>query len=104
VTAQTSAGTQVNALRELEFGPARNARVEVPGAMAGTHGGPSMVLGQPAGTPGDFDLPLPAGAQQATFIVQRVAAGDFRVDFVVVDGCQGSGSFRTFVGGGAGVR
>lgn len=104
VTAQTSTSGWTNALSRLEVGAARNARVEVPGAAAGANGGPSIVPGQVAGTPGNFDLLLPAGTQQVTFIVQRVADGDFRVDFVVVDGCHGNGAFRTFVGGGPGVR
>jgi hypothetical protein len=60
---------------------------------------------QPARTAGGFSLPLAAGAQSTTFIVQRQAAGDFRVEFAVVDACHGTaGPFRTFVGGGKDVR
>jgi predicted outer membrane repeat protein len=104
VTAQTNAGLTTNALARLTFGEARNARVEVPGAAPGTPGGPAIGPGQPAGTPGNFSLALPANTQQASFVVQRVASGDFRVDLVVEDACQSSGPFRTFVGGGLGVQ
>jgi hypothetical protein len=104
VTAQRNAGLTTNALTRVEFGAARNARVEVPGAAADTPGGPSTVQGQPAGTPGGFNLALPANTQETTFVVQRAAAGDFKVDLIVVDGCHGSGPFKTFVGGGVGVQ
>jgi hypothetical protein len=42
--------------------------------------------------------------QVTTFIVQRQAPGELRVELTIVDGCDATGSFRTFVGGGTGVQ
>jgi hypothetical protein len=61
--------------------------------------------GQPAGTTASFPLTLPAGTQQSTFFVQRLAPGDFMVNLGIVDGCHDAAHpFRTFVGGGTGVQ
>jgi parallel beta-helix repeat protein len=103
VTAQETPGLPSNALQRLDFGVADNARVEVPGAAPGTPGGPSSTRGDPAGTPGNFSLTVPAGSASTTFVVQRQRPGPFNVRYVVVDGCHGSGPFTTFVGGGIGV-
>jgi hypothetical protein len=102
LTAETSICPPGNSLQRIEFGAARNARVEVPGTAPGAPGGPTATPGGPDGTPGDFTLPV--NAASVTFFVQRQAPGDFRVDFAIVDTCNASGTpFRTFVGGGVGV-
>ena len=103
VLAATNAGAS-NSLRRLDFGAARNARVEVPGAAPGTPGGPAATPGMPNGTAGNFSVPLGDGTQQATFVVQRQGAGDFKADYTVVDHCHAVAPFTTFIGGGVGVR
>jgi hypothetical protein len=103
LAAETSICPPGNTLQRIEFGAARNARVEVPGAAPGAPGGPSPTPGGPDGTPGGFTLPV--NASTVTFFVQRQAPGDFRVDFAIVDTCNATGvPFRSFVGGGVGVR
>jgi M6 family metalloprotease-like protein len=74
-----------NTLRELRFGVANNALVDVGN-----------------GTPfaGGQTIPLPATPTRAVFFVNRVAAGPFMVRLEVADGV---GTWKTFVGGGAGV-
>ena len=85
MSAQTSGGTPTNDLRELRFVGADNAQVEL--------------NGQARAVP--FSLPLPAGTQQATFVVVRSTPGQAaRVDLVAVDRC---GDWPTFVGGGPGA-
>jgi hypothetical protein len=102
VTTQTSPHTPSNTLQRIDFEAAPNARVEVPGAVADSPGGPAATPGGPNGTPGNFVLTV--GGQATTFFVQRQAAGDFKVDMVIVDGCSATaGPFRTFVSGGVGV-
>lgn len=102
LTAETSICPAGNTLQRIEFGDARNARVEVPGAAPGSPGGPSATPGGPNGTPGRFTLMV--NGPSMTFFVQRQAPGDFRVDLVIVDTCNAAGQpFRTFVGGGVGV-
>jgi len=43
---------------------------------------------------------LPAGTEVTTFIVQRQQPGPFTVSYGIVDGCESSGPFRTFVAAG----
>ena len=102
VTANTSTCAASNSIQRIEFGAARNARVEIPGTAAGAPGGPSSSPGGPNGTAGNFTQTL--NAATTTFFVQRQTPGDFRVDLAIVDGCGASTTpFRTFVGGGAGT-
>jgi hypothetical protein len=104
VTAQSTAVPQTNTLQRLVFGAAQNARVEIAGAAPGALGGPATTAGVPNGTPGNFSLTLPAGAQRGTFVVERQQPGPFLVSYTVVDGCDSSSPFTTFVGGGRDVR
>src|SRR5262249_2699639 len=50
VTAETTACGPTNVLQRIDVGAARNARVEIPGAAAGTPGGLSATPGGPNGT------------------------------------------------------
>jgi hypothetical protein len=100
--ADTSVCPSGNSIQRIEFGVARNARVEVPGAAPGTPGGPSTTPGGPNGTAGNFTLMV--NAASVSFIVQRQGPGDFKVDMAIYDTCNAAGTpFRTFVGGGVGV-
>jgi hypothetical protein len=76
-----------NALRELRFGVATNATVEIPNGPAPFVGGRTIAL---TGTP-----------TRTVFFVNRVAAGAFIVRLDVADGV---GVWKTFVGGGTGVQ
>lgn len=76
-----------NTIRQLVFGPAANAIVEI--------GGQS----RPGGS---FAAPIPAGTQQVTFVVRRPSVNTSpqpgtTAPFTVVDDC---GEWRSFVGGG----
>jgi parallel beta-helix repeat protein len=76
-----------NTIRQLVFGPADNAIVEI--------GGQS----RPGGS---FAVPIPAGTQQVTFVVRRPAVNTSprpgsTAPFTVVDDC---GEWPSFVGGG----
>ena len=72
-----------NTVRELRFGAATNALIDVGGQ---------------SGRPGNFAVSLPSGANGVTFFVRRASAGAATtVPFVVADGC---GDWPTFVGGG----
>jgi hypothetical protein len=82
ITATTSTGTPDNALRELRFGAARNALIEVDGQAYGV---------------GSMSLALAPGTRQSTFTVRRASPGAVTVPFSVFDGC---GEWPTFVGGG----
>jgi len=82
VQATPLATGQANALRWLEFGLFQNARV--------TMGGQPIASGQV--------VPIPNGAVETTFAVERVAVSQATtVHLTVVDGC---GAWPTFVGGG----
>jgi hypothetical protein len=74
-----------NTLRELRFGVANNAVVDI---------------GNGAPFAGGQTIPLPTTPTRAVFFVNRVGAGPFMVRLEVGDGI---GSWKTFVGGGAGV-
>jgi hypothetical protein len=100
VTTQSTPLLPANAILRLDFGPADNARIELVGAAAGADGGGTLV---PVGPSGRFSLTPPAGSYTATFIVQRLEPGPFKMDYIVVDGCHESKPFTTFVGGGSGV-
>jgi thermitase len=86
ITARTNVGSPTNTLRELRFGTAANARIDVPGG--------------PIDSTGNVTVPLPAGTVQTEFTVRRAASGAFTVPLVAVDGY---GDWRTFVGGGTAV-
>ena len=74
-------------LRELRFGPAANAVIDLPGAAPGS--------------PGNQVVTLPGTSNQYVFTVRRVGSGQAStVPLVVVDGC---GEWPTFVGGGTGA-
>jgi hypothetical protein len=73
-----------NVLRELRFGPAQNALLDLPDGRLGQTGGVSYQA--------------PGGTVRATFRVRRSASGGTTVPFTVVDQC---GGWQTFVGGGA---
>ena len=74
-------------VRELRFGPASNALLDLPGAAPGS--------------PGSQVVTLPASSSQYTFTVRRVGSDQgSTVPLVVVDGC---GDWPTFVGGGTGA-
>lgn len=86
VSVASNAGGGQNTIQSMNFGPAANARIDVPnGALNST---------------GSVNQPQPSLTTQLSFNVRREAAGAFTVPFNVVDGC---GSWATFVGGGAGV-
>ena len=85
ITARDSGCTPNGQLRELRFGNAVNARIDVPG--------------QAAGQRGSFTLPLAASPRQVTFTIHQDAGGQaVTVPLTVVDGC---GEWPTFVGGRA---
>jgi M6 family metalloprotease-like protein len=83
VTAQNSTAVPANTLREIRFGVATNAIVDVPGG--------------PTGFPGGQTVALPTTPTSTTFFVNRVAPGPFMVRFEVVDA---TGPWATFVGAG----
>jgi hypothetical protein len=76
-----------NVLRELRFGVATNATVEIPNGPVPFAGGRTIAV---PGTP-----------TRTTFFVNRTAPGPFTVRFEVADTV---GVWKTFVGGGAGVQ
>jgi hypothetical protein len=85
ITAQTNAGTTVNALSSLQITRVSNATVEADGS--------GLAQGN--------SLPLAAGTSQVTMVVQRETAGQATtVSFVVRDAC---GDWPSFVGGGPGA-
>jgi hypothetical protein len=77
----TTNGTGVF-LNSLQFLSASNALIDAGGVSGAT---------------GNFLVTLPAGTQQATFFVRRLASGATTVPLVVNDSC---GAWPTFVGGG----
>jgi thermitase len=83
----TVAATGVNnTVRELRFGAATNALIDVGGQDGRT---------------GNFTMSLPSGTNGVTFFARRASGGvATTVPFVVADGC---GDWPTFVGGGAGA-
>src|SRR5262249_13883466 len=86
----------------IDFGSARNARVEVPGAAPGAPGGASTTAGGPNGTPGNFTLRV--NAPSVTASLQRQGPGAFLADLAITDTCNAaSAPFRTVVGGGVGI-
>jgi hypothetical protein len=83
LTAGTSDLLPNNTIEVLRFGAAANARIEIPGQAARS---------------GSFDVAMPAGTRQVTFVVSRVTPNQpTTVPIIVVDRC---GDWRTFVGGG----
>jgi hypothetical protein len=82
VGAGRNAGSPGNTLHQLQFQAAQNGSIEINGQ---TRNG------------GNFSVSLPAGTQQATFNVRRLAPGPTTVPFSVTDDC---GPWQTFVGGG----
>jgi hypothetical protein len=86
IAAGTLPATPVNALREVRFGPAQNALIDVPDG--------------PSGSTGGFTVRPPDGAR-LTFYVRRASPGGAAtVPLILIDEC---GEYRTFVGGGAGA-
>jgi hypothetical protein len=76
-------GTPANTLREVRFGVAQNALIDVPGGPSGSSGG--------------FTHRPPEGSI-LTFFVRRISpAGGATVPLILVDEC---GEYPTFVGGG----
>ena len=75
---------QNNRLLALEIEQTRNALVDINGQ---------------SGRTGAFPVTLPGTSATVTFVVRRASAGPATVSLSVVDRC---GSWRTFVGGGAG--
>jgi hypothetical protein len=86
VQAIGTAAVPQNVLRELRFGTATNALVDVGGGTAPFAGGQIITL---TGTP-----------TVTTFFVNRVGAGAFIVHVEIADGV---GTWKTFAGGGAGT-
>jgi hypothetical protein len=83
VTARDAGCNPNNQLSALHFTRTDNATVDVETLH---------------GASGDFTVPLAAGTAQASFTVNRIAAGQAAtVQLVVTDGC---GAWPTFVGGG----
>jgi parallel beta-helix repeat protein len=82
VAATRPAAVPNNTIRQIQFATAQNATIEISGQNR----------------PGGFSVTLPAGTQQTTFTVRRLAGGQATtVPFSVVDDC---GAWPTFVGGG----
>jgi hypothetical protein len=80
----TAAATANARLLALQFGPASNGLIDVPGG--------------PTGSTGSFTFNPPIETQQVVFSVRRATAGQATtVPLTVVDSC---GSWPTFVGGG----
>jgi len=73
-------------LKEIRFGAAQNALVDIPGGQTGAAG--------------NFTYRPAASTAQSTFFVRKPATGASTVPIVVVDDC---GDWPTFVGGGAGA-
>jgi uncharacterized repeat protein (TIGR01451 family) len=83
LTAQLPTPDSANRLKEVRFGAATNARIDV---------------GDKQGQPGSFTYTPPGSTQTLTFTVHRAQAGQAtQVPIVVVDGC---GEWPSFVGGG----
>jgi hypothetical protein len=83
LTAGTSSILTSNALRQVQFGVAANARIDAGGQV---------------GRPGSFTVSLPSSARQFTFTVRRATEGAATtVPLTVVDAC---GNWSSFVGGG----
>jgi hypothetical protein len=83
ITASTTAGAPNNRLRELRFGAATNAKIDVRGIV---------------GAVGGFTVTLTDRPQQVGFAVHRAIAGlATTAPVVAVDDC---GDWPTFVGGG----
>lgn len=85
ITVTRSAAAPNNTIREIRFGAAENATIEIDGQS------------RPGGS---FTATIPAGRQTQTFVVRRTPPGaaSTTVPFVVVDDCDG---WSSFVGGGA---
>jgi parallel beta-helix repeat protein len=84
VSATRNASAASNTLHQIQFAAAQNGAIDVGGGQV--HNG------------GNFTLSLPAGTQQAIFIVRRLTPGQATtVPFTVSDDC---GAWPTFVGGG----
>ena len=84
VSIQTNAGTLTNSLSQLRFGVATNALVDIPAGATGATG--------------SFNVTMPAGTTQTTFVVRRAVAGQSATaPFTVLDR---RGDWSTFVGGG----
>lgn len=84
IVGATGAG---NTLRRVEFGPLRNAVVDVPGVASGVGSG--------------FAFTPPPGSTQVTFLARSTSpSGDVHVPFTVTDDC---GPWPTFVGSGTGA-
>ena len=86
VTATRSDAAPNNTVRQIQFGPAVNATVEINSQS------------KPGGS---FTATIPPGTQTATFVVRRSPPGaPTTVPFTVIDDC---GGWSSFVGGGAGA-
>ena len=85
VTVTRSPAAPNNTIREIQFGAAQNATIEING------------LTRPGGS---FTATIPAGRQTQTFVVRRSPpnASSTTAPFTVIDDCDG---WRSFVGGGA---
>jgi uncharacterized repeat protein (TIGR01451 family) len=83
ISAGTLPATPSNALREVRFGAAQNALIDIPSG--------------PSGSPGGF-AHRPSDGVVLTFFVRRASpSGAATVPLVLIDEC---GEYRTFVGGG----
>jgi parallel beta-helix repeat protein len=84
IVATRSVAAPNNTVRQIVFGAAQNATVEIDG------------LSRPGGS---FTATMPAGVQQVTFVVHRSPANapSTTVPFTVIDDC---GGWPSFVGGG----
>jgi hypothetical protein len=86
LTAQLPSADSANRIKEIRFGAATNALVDI---------------GNTQGQRGGFTYTVPTNTQTVTFTVRRATAGQATtVPVVVIDGC---GEWSTLVGGGAGA-